>query len=201
MPQPRVLADHDSVVLLVDMQTGLLPAVADSEKVVARAQRLLSGARGLGVPVLATEHCADKIGSTDTRLAALVDLVMHKVHFDATREVDFQRQLPVGRHNILVLGTEAHVCVLQTALGLASSGYTPWLVTDCIGSRHDSDRDTAIQRWLASGGNVLSSEMALFEWLGSAEHRQFRDVLALVKQDPDVPVPEQAQTLDTPIIP
>ena len=201
MPQPRVLADHDSLVLLVDMQTGLLPAVADSEKVVARAQRLLSGARGLGIPTLATEHCADKIGSTDTRLASLVDLVIRKHHFDATREGDFQRQLPVGRHNILVLGTEAHVCVLQTALGLASSGYTPWLVADCIGSRYERDRDTAIQRWLASGGNVLSSEMALFEWLGSARHPQFRDVLGLVKQDPDVPVPEQAPTLDMPIIP
>lgn len=190
MPKPRVLADHDSMVLLVDMQLGLLPAVADSQKLVARAQRLMAAARGLGVPVLATEHCADKIGATDARLASLADQVLHKVHFDATREVDFLPSLPVGRHNILVMGTEAHVCVLQTALGLASSGYTPWLVTDCIGSRAHSDRDTAVQRWLAAGGNVLSSEMAMFEWLGSARHPAFRDVLNLVKQDPDMPVPD-----------
>mgnify|MGYP001229632141 FL=1 len=188
MPKPRVLAVHDSVVLMVDMQTGLLPAVANSEKLISRTHRLLSGARALGVPVLATEHCSEKIGNTDPRLALVTDLVIEKVYFDATRELDFQRQLPVGRPNILVLGAEAHVCVLQTALGLASAGYTPWLVTDCTGSRFDSDRDAAIQRWLAVGGNVLSSEMALFEWLVSPAHPAFSEVLGLVKRDPDAPI-------------
>lgn len=184
MPKHRILAAHDSMVLLVDMQTGLLPAIANSEALVARTERLLAAARRLDVPVVATEHCADKIGATDTRLASLATHVLHKVHFDATREAEFPERLPVGRHNVLMLGTEAHVCVLQTALGLAQSGYNPWLVADCIGSRRESDRATALQRWLSGGGNIISSEMAMFEWLGSAEHPEFRDVLALVKDAP-----------------
>jgi len=181
MHKPRILADHDSMVLLVDMQTGLLPAIAGSEALVGRVERLLAAARRLGVPVLATEHCADKIGATDPRLRMLVEDVLHKVHFDATRETDMLRRLPVGRHNVLVVGTEAHVCVLQTALGLAAAGLVPWMVTDGVGSRQESDRAAALQRWLASGGNVLSSEMAMFEWLGSAQHPEFREVLALIK--------------------
>ncbi len=185
MPTPRILADHNSMVLLVDMQTGLLPAIDGSEALVARVYRLLSAARALNVPVVATEHCADKIGATDPRLLPLVDEVLHKVHFDATREADMLRRLPVGRHNVLVIGTEAHVCVLQTALGMAASGLTPWLVADCIGSRRESDRAAALQRWLQSGSNIVSSEMAMFEWLGSARHPAFREVISLVKADPE----------------
>lgn len=181
MLRPRILAAHNSMVLLVDMQTGLLPAIREHDALIARVERLLAAAARLGVPVLATEHCADKIGPTDPRLATLVQEVLHKVHFDATREPQVLAGLPVGRHNVLVVGTEAHVCVLQTALGLAGSGRVPWLVTDCVGSRHEHDHVAAVQRWLASGGNVLSSEMAMFEWLGSAHHPQFRDVLALIK--------------------
>ena len=184
MLKPRILAAHDSMLLLVDMQTGLLPAIAESEALVARTERLLAAARRLGIPVVATEHCADKIGATDERLASLANEVLHKVHFDATREADTVRRLPVGRHNVLVVGTEAHVCVLQTALGLANSGLIPWLVADCIGSRRESDRAAALQRWLSSGGNIVSSEMAIFEWMGVATHPEFRDVLALVKSAP-----------------
>lgn len=181
MTVPRLLAAHDSMVLLVDMQTGLLPAIHDGEALVSRVYRLLGAARALDIPVVATEHCADKIGATDTRLAALAGQVLHKVHFDATREPDMTAQLPVGRHNVLVVGTEAHVCVLQTALGLQLAGLNPWLVADGIGSRWESDRAAALQRWLQGGGNIVTSEMAMFEWLGSARNPAFREVLALIK--------------------
>lgn len=184
MPKPRILAAHDSMLLVVDMQTGLLPAIADGDALVGRTGRLLAAGRRLGIPVIATEHCADKIGATDERLASLAEAVLHKVHFDATREADTLRRLPAGRHNVLVVGAEAHVCVLQTALGLANSGLTPWLVADCIGSRRESDRATALQRWIAGGGNIVSSEMAMFEWLGAATHPEFREVLSLVKNAP-----------------
>lgn len=193
MPTPRILAGHDSMVLIVDMQVGLLPAVQDAESLVARVHRLLRACRALGVPVVATEHCADKIGATDPRLLPLVDEVLHKEHFDATREAGMLARLPVGRHHVLVVGTEAHVCVLQTALGLAASGLNPWLVSDGIGSRRESDRAAALQRWLQSGGNVVSSEMAMFEWLGSARHPAFREVIALVKSDPDTIVSDAHQ--------
>lgn len=193
MSTPRILADHDSMVLLVDMQTGLLPAISESEALIARVHRLLKAARVLGVPVVATEHCADKIGATDPRLLPLVDQVLPKVHFDATREAGTLTGLPVGRHHVLVVGTEAHVCVLQTALGLAGSGLNPWLVADCIGSRRESDRATALQRWLQSDGNVVSSEMAMFEWLGSARHPAFREIIALVKPEADTIVSDVHQ--------
>jgi len=181
MAASHVLSAHDSTVLLVDMQARLLPAIADAEALVERTCRFLSAAQMLQVPVIATEHCADKIGATDLQLVPLVDHVVHKVHFDATREAGMAQAMPAARHHVLVLGIEAHICVLQTALGLKSAGLTPWFVADCLGSRKPIDLAVAMQRWQNCGGNVLTSEMAVFEWLGSARHPHFRAVLELVK--------------------
>lgn len=175
------LRAHDSFVLVIDMQTGLLPAIADHQNVLSAACRLAQAARLLNVPVIATEHWADKIGPTEASMQGLLDRVVSKTHFDATREADFHAALPVGRHKVLLIGTEAHVCVLQTGLGLADLGYSPVLVTDCIGSRDVTDKTAASTRWAQRGLEQISSEMALFEWLETPAHPSFRDVLALIK--------------------
>ncbi|HUG57163.1 MAG TPA: isochorismatase family protein [Candidimonas sp.] len=177
-----ILSTHDSLVLLVDMQSALLPAIKDHEQVLGRAERLVRAAQLLGVPVIATEHCVDKIGATAPVLRRWVDHVIHKTHFNATREAHFLPELPNGRTNVLLIGTEAHVCVLQTGLGLAGLGFAPILVTDCIGSRRQSDHDAACARWAQHGLEQISSEMAMFEWLETPAHPQFKEVLALIKQ-------------------
>lgn len=176
-----VLRAHESLVLLVDMQTGLLPSIAGHDDVVARARLLVRAARLLNVPVIATEHWPEKIGVTDASLRDLVDSIVVKTHFDATREPELQIALPKGRHRVLLIGTEAHVCVLQTGLGLAGMGYDPVLVSDCIGSRNPADKAAALHRWAHHGLEPVTSEMALFEWLENPAHPAFRDVLALIK--------------------
>ncbi len=176
-----VLNAHQSFVLIVDMQTGLLPAIADHQALVERAGKLAQAARLLGVPVLATEHWAEKIGPTDASLLPHIDKVLHKTHFDATREADFLPALPVGRTRVLLLGTESHVCVLQTGLGLMERGYEPVLVGDCVGSRHPDSRQAAWDRWAMHGLERVSAEMAMFEWLETPANPVFKQVLALIK--------------------
>lgn len=176
-----VLAAHQCVLLVVDMQASLLPAIHDSDALLGRASRLAQAAQLLNVPVIATEHWAQKIGGSAPVLASSFDSVFHKTHFDATREADFLSVLPVGRTKVLLIGTEAHVCVLQTGLGLANLGYTPVLVTDCVGSRKPSDHTAACARWVHHGLELVSAEMAMFEWLETPAHPQFRAVLNLIK--------------------
>ncbi len=60
------------------------------------------------------------------------------------------------------------VCVLQTVIDLAGAGYVPVLVTDCIGSRRESDREMAIRRAEQEGAVLTSSEAILFELLKEA---------------------------------
>lgn len=175
------LSTHDTMVLLVDMQTGLLPAIADHPVLIQTAANLLQAAQLLGVPVIATEHCAEKIGPTDPVLRRWVDHVIHKRHFNGAHEPHFLPELPRRRERVLLLGTEAHVCVLQTGLGLAALGLKPILVADCTGSRRASDHAAACARWDYYGLERISAEMAMFEWLETPAHPQFKEVLALIK--------------------
>lgn len=177
-----LLSTHDSMLLLIDMQAALLPAMHDHERLLASAERLVRAAQLVGVPVIATEHCADKIGPTAPALHRWVDHTLRKAYFDATREAHFLPELPRGRPNVLLFGTEAHVCVLQTGLGLAALGFTPILVSDCIGAGAALDCQAACDRWDHYGLERITSEMAMFEWLETPAHPQFKDVLAVIKE-------------------
>ena len=171
-----------SLVLVIDVQERLAPAIRNGTAVVAACSRLLRGAALLGVPSLATEHCAERIGRT---LAALEpDDVFPKRHFSAVREPGFRQR--IGGSSVVLAGMEAHVCVTQTALDLLADGVAVAVATDACGSRRGEDRKRALQR-LANAGAVLTTvETVLFEWLGSADDPAFRDVLAVMKEANDV---------------
>ncbi len=175
------LAVSNSLLLIVDMQTRLLPAILDGQQVLARAQSLAQAACLLGVPVMATEHCVEKIGATVPQLLPFIQRVVGKTHFDAAREPGLAGLLPKTRPNILLVGTEAHVCVLQTAMGLLALGLRPILVADCIGSRRLFDLQAAINRAVYHQIEVVTSEMAMFEWLETGDGKHFKSVLALIK--------------------
>lgn len=176
-----MLSTRNSMLLIVDMQEKLLPAVEDADGLVLRASRLAQAARLMGVPVWATEHWPEKIGATHAEIRPHIDHCVSKTHFDGCREPGFTDALPRGRGRVLLMGAEAHVCVLQTGLGLASAGYEPILVSDCVGSRRAADREAAGQRWRHYGLESVTLEMALFEWLETPAHPKFREVLALIK--------------------
>ncbi|MFX1675072.1 isochorismatase family protein [Paraburkholderia sp. A2WS-5] len=169
-----------SVVVLVDLQRRLIPAIHEGAMVVAQAARLGRIAQLLDVPIIGTEQSPQRLGENAETIKDLCSNTVVKDHFDATAEglVD---ALPAGRTRIIVAGCEAHVCVLQTVIGLLSHGLQVTLVKDAIGSRKTSDRDTAIDRLARAGADVSTVEMVAFEWLRSSQHPQFRDVLRLIK--------------------
>jgi nicotinamidase-related amidase len=86
-----------------------------------------------------------------------------------------------GRSTIVIAGCEAHVCLMQTALGLLEEEFDVWVVTDACGSRTERNRDAAFDRLAGAGAELVTTEMVAFEWLGTADHPCFKDVLALVK--------------------
>ena len=171
----------DSVLLLVDFQTKLMPYIQDGPAAVARAVMLANVARRLEVPVVATEHYPEGLGHTAPDLLALADNVVRKITFDATGALDLFSQFPVGRQTAIVAGCEAHVCVLQTALGLQRAGWRVALVVDAVGSRRTLDRDTALRRLEARGVELVTAEMVAFEWLHAGNHPAFRDCLRWIK--------------------
>jgi nicotinamidase-related amidase len=176
-----LLTTRGAALLLVDLQQRLVPALHDGDAVVARAVRLAEAARLLDVPICATEQNPAGLGPVVAPLAAYPQNVVAKTAFSATGAPGFATLLPPGTDEVVVGGCEAHVCVLQTVLGLLADGRRAVVVTDAIGSRDPADAAAAVDRMARHGAEVVTSEMVLFEWLGDAAHPRFREVQKLLR--------------------
>ena len=176
-----LLAAEGAVLVLIDLQERLMPAIHDNETVVARAVRLAEAARLLDVPVRATEQNPGRLGATVAPLSAYPSVVLPKTTFSAMDDPGFAALLPAGPSEIVLAGCEAHVCVLQTALGLLGSGHRVVVAVDAVGSRDPADKAAAIDRVQRHGAEIATSEMVLFEWLRDAKHPRFREVQKLLK--------------------
>ena len=176
-----LLSAERAVLLLIDFQQRLMPAIHDGDTVIARAVRLAEAASLLGVPVLATEQYPAGLGPTVTPLAGYPKSVLAKTSFSAAADPGFAALLPAGTREVVIAGCEAHVCVLQTALDLAGSRHRVILAADAAGSRDPADRGFALERASRHGIEVVTSEMVLFEWLRDAKHPRFRDVQRLLR--------------------
>jgi len=173
-----------SCLLLIDMQEKLVPAIAGAERIVANAKTLMQAAGRLGVPLTVTEHCADRIGPTVAELRALADdeSIIGKSYFSGVVEGPLAARLTaLGRPQVIVAGTETHVCVLQTTLDLKAAGYQPCLVADATGTRHAIDHEAAIARLRAAGITIVTTEMVVFEWLERGDTEDFVALLPLIK--------------------
>lgn len=175
------LRPDQCALLLIDFQQRLMPAIFDADAVTAEARRLATGASMLDVPIIVTEQKPDKLGPTVEMLAAFADAPVRKSGFDAMRDSPLPGLLPAGRPDIVIAGCEAHICVLQTALGLIAAGRSVFIVRDAVGSRRTESRDAALARLQRHGAEIVTTEMVLFEWLATADHPQFRAISALIK--------------------
>jgi nicotinamidase-related amidase len=169
-----------SVLLIVDFQSRLIPAIDTGEAVAANARRLLDAAEMFQLPILFTEQNPEGLGGTLPELQSRTGCLARKMTFDACRAPGFLEVLS-DRPDIVVAGCEAHVCVLQTVLGLLGAGRRVFAVRDALGSRQPENKETAIRRMERNGAEIVTTEMVLFEWLDTAEDPRFRNVLTLVK--------------------
>jgi nicotinamidase-related amidase len=178
------LARDTSALLLVDLQARLMPAIAGAEAVLANVARLQAAARLLEVPVLLTEENPAGLGPTVPAVLQSAEAagspVFAKQSFDACRAPGFLERLP-RRADLVLAGCEAHVCLLQTALGLLAAGRRVHVVRDAVGARAPESKAAALERLSREGAVLVTTEMVLFEWLESADHPRFREILALIK--------------------
>ena len=198
-----LLDASESQLVLVDYQTRLIPFIFEGDAVVANALRLAKMAKLLEVPAWGTEENPSKLSENVAELRALCQKTLVKMHFSAVEEglgewlrppakapQGNARSLPkhlqkpandAGRNMIVIAGCETHVCLMQTALDLLEDEFDVWVVTDACSSRTERNRDAAFDRLAGAGAELVTTEMVAFEWLRTAEHPAFRDVLALIK--------------------
>ena len=199
----------DSLLLVIDIQEKLAPQIYDTETVTRNAVRLIEGARLLDVPTFVSEQYVKGLGPSvaaireagrEIESSATIEAnagprtieadagrtvnpkFFEKTHFSCAAEpgvIDLLRQ--AGRPQIIIAGSETHVCVLQSALGLLGAGFEVFLVADAASSRTPENRQAAINRMQTAGVGIVTTEMVLFEWLHKAGTDTFRALLPLIK--------------------
>lgn len=166
------------MLLVVDVQGRLVPAIHEGGAVVERILWLVRLAQALDVPVAATEQYPQGLGRTLPALASLLPpgSIGEKVHFSCAAAGCLPSLPGAGRAQVVIAGVEAHVCVLQTALGLAAQGREVFVVADAVGSRDPAHRALALERMGRRGIGIVVGEMVGFEWLQRAGTERFRAI-------------------------
>ena len=170
---------HRSVLLIIDLQERLLPAIDQGVSVIEHAAWLIGVARQLQVPVLLTEQYPQGLGGTSPAIAQLIhpEERIEKIHFSAVAEGNLLNHPSAQRKQWVVCGTESHVCVQQTVLDLLAAGREVAVVEEAVGSRQARDKALALERMRRHGADIVSREMVAFEWLGKAGTPAFRSIL------------------------
>lgn len=180
-----IVRADEALCVLVDMQTSLADVMSTRGETMAAARLLVRTARRLGIPLIVTRQNPAKLGDTVPELleALGAHIPVDKMTFDSLAEAGFEARLEEsGRRTVVVAGMETHICVLQTALGLARAGYAVQVVADATCSRREADRAVALDRLRGAGVVVTSAEQIVYEALGEAGTSAFREVLRFVKE-------------------
>jgi nicotinamidase-related amidase len=183
---PHLLNRSDSAVIVVDVQPRLLAVIPDGDQVVGNIAKLLEGARVLGVPTVATEQYPEKLGNTLEQLSEHLQLpAAAKLRFSMAGCQGVVAELQqLGVTQVVLVGIETHVCVLQSALDLLGAGFDVYVAADAVSSRKEIDREIGLQRMSAQGISLITTEMALFEWCEEAGTDEFRAISTIVRRTP-----------------
>ena len=186
MPHKNLLSVQNSILMVVDIQTALQNHIADMNRVLDRTAVMIQAANLLSVPIIVTEQYPKGLGRTAEPLRNLLgDCEYHdKVAFSCLQDQNISDRLrQTSREQILLVGIETHVCILQTAYDALDLGLQPYLVVDALGSRRDIDKQTAIDRLRDAGAIVTTTESAILEMATSSKHSAFRQISKLLKSE------------------
>lgn len=174
-----------SQLIIVDMQVKLAAAMpAEALHMASKNCSILAQAATLiNIPTVLTEQYPQGLGAT------LSEIMQHlpntkaitKMTFSACGEPKFKQQLQRENSQIILVGMEAHICVLQTALDLLATGKTVFVADDAIISRTTANKANAVARLQQAGCIIVNTESVLFEWLSNANHHAFKAVSQLIR--------------------
>jgi nicotinamidase-related amidase len=184
LPRPP---EGKTALVLIDVQAKLAPAMdAEAQKRLVRAARILiETARQAKWPIVATEQYPQGLGPTIPEIAgelaaADAGAPIAKVCFSACGADEFAARLR-GAEAAVLVGMEAHVCVLETALDLLGRGVRVFVPWDGVASRREEDRKAALDMLRGAGAVVTTSESLAFQMLKKAGTPEFKAISARVK--------------------
>ncbi|WP_236995047.1 isochorismatase family protein [Heliomicrobium modesticaldum] len=171
------------VLMVVDIQERLVPAMAEGEQVIGKTGILIAVAQRLGIPIIGVEMYPKGLGKT---VPSLADKLRHahrfeKVTFSALTEEVRQCLAGLGRRKVIVAGMETHVCVFQSVRDLLQEGYLVFVASDAVCSRSSANFANGIDLMQEMGATISNVETIFFDLMKGAATPLFRELLPLIK--------------------
>ncbi|MEP7705467.1 isochorismatase family protein [Paraglaciecola sp. 25GB23A] len=179
-----MLDRENTGLIVVDIQGKLARLVHDSNTLITNCEKLIKGAQFLGLPIICLEQNPDKLGASVDEIRLLINRAdtLAKFTFNACQEPTFVDAVRATNIDTwLVCGIETHICVYQTAIGLAELGYKIKLVSDCTSSRTFTNKQLGVSQLMNKGVDITGLEMCLYELVKDCRSPEFRQILALVR--------------------
>ncbi len=180
-----ILNEDESLVLIIDFQDKLVNAVYDKEKTERKAEIIAKAANMLEIPIIFTEQYPKGLGETIASIKSAVGekcCFYEKTSFSALDNPIISDAIDkFNKKQIVVFGIETHICVSQTVNALIAKGYEVTVISDACASRAEIEHIAGLQRIKDNGASIVTTEIALFEWLKSSKHPKFKEIQNLIK--------------------
>lgn len=143
-----VRTGNQSVLLVVDVQVGVMENGWDAARVVANVARAAERAREAGVPVLWVQHESEHLPRDGDRWQLVPELVpaagetrVFKTRTSSFEETPLADKLAeLGASHIVLAGAQSNWCVRAAAYGALERGYDVTLLADAH-TTDDIERD------------------------------------------------------------
>lgn len=180
----RILKE-DTLAIMIDVQDKLLPVMDNKEELVANTTKLLKGLKVIGIPLIESRQYTKGLGETVSELKEFVEEGtpnFEKISFSCYDDKDIKNYIDEQSvKNIILFGIEAHICLQQTAIDCMAAGYQVVVITDCISSRKEEDKNIAIHRYEKEGAILATYESILFELTRQAGTDDFKSISKIIK--------------------
>jgi nicotinamidase-related amidase len=183
----RPLDGNQCALVVVDIQEKLLPPIFQKEQLVRNAKLLIRAAGVLKIPAIVSTQYAKGLGGTVPEVASLLPetVTIDKNLFSCFGSEVFctlLKRLPGNRNTLLLCGMESHICVMQTALAALREGYLVHIASDAVSSRTEWNWKIGLDRMRAAGAVISSTEMIIYELMGSSTSPVFKEMLPFLKE-------------------
>ncbi|MHC4221268.1 MAG: isochorismatase family protein [Planctomycetota bacterium] len=171
---------ENSCLVVVDVQGKLAQLMYDKETLFKNVCILIKAAKLLDIPIVWTQQCPESLGGTTEKIAELLTDVtpINKAAFSCCRQQGFVEQL---RRQVILCGIETHICIYQTAVDLLQKDHHIEIVSDAVSSRTAENKAIGLAKIKTAGAQISCVETVLFELLKTAQHRQFKEIVKMIK--------------------
>lgn len=177
------LNKDEAVLLIIDIQERLTPAMEYGQKVVSNTSILLSIAKALNIPAIVTEQYPKGLGKTVEEINNKLNgaSVFSKMKFSSCTDEVSNALKELSRKQVIITGMETHVCVYQTVRDLLHEGYEVFVSGDAVCSRSKDNYRNGLSLMSEMGAVVTNTETIFFDFMKEAGTPLFKELSKLIK--------------------